>query len=142
MSETRTGQCLCGAIRFKAVVSPDIQACHCQQCRRWTGGGPLYSVRVSDLQLTGEEHINAYRASEWGERANCKQCGSVLYWKMQGKPPSYVAPGLLDDQTGLSVTEEIFTDCGSPWSVPFDGASQSTEAEEQAKLDAYLATQK
>lgn len=141
MSDPRSGQCLCGAIRFTASVSTDIQACHCQQCRRWTGGGPLYSVRVTDLALTGEDNIATYHASDWGERANCKNCGSILYWKMQGKPPSFVAPGLLDDQTGLTVSEEIFTDCSAPWSVPFDGASQSTEAEEQAKLDAYLATQ-
>ncbi len=136
---TRTGQCLCGAVTFRGDVAPGIQACHCVQCQRWTGGGPLMSVRVRDLEITGEDAIHAYRASDWGERAFCGTCGSTLYWRMQGRPIAYVAVGLLDDQSGLAVTEEIFVDHRPGWLKPWDGANQSTEAEEMAKLEEFLA---
>ena len=140
MSDRRTGQCICGAVTFTAKLKDDaIQACHCQQCQRWTGGGPYFVVNVDEIDMKGEETILAYHASEWGERGACATCGATLYWKMQGKPISSVAVGLLDDQTGLTVREEIFTDRRAPWLPPFPGASQSTEAEEFAKLDAYLA---
>jgi hypothetical protein len=139
MSDRRTGQCLCGAVKVSAVVEAHVQACHCVQCQRWTGGGPYFAVPVSDLKVTGAETIAAYHASAWGERAYCGACGSTVFWRMQGKPARSMAVGLLDDQSGLSVTEEIFVDYRPGWLTPFEGASQSTEAQEQAKLEAYLA---
>lgn len=135
----RTGRCLCGAVQFRGDVAPSIQACHCVQCQRWTGGGPLLSVRVEGLEMTGETCITAYHASDWGERAFCGTCGATLYWRMRGKPVSYLAVGLLDDQSGLTVTEEIFVDQRPGWLPAWDGATQSTEAEEQAKLQKFLA---
>lgn len=134
----RTGQCLCGSVQFEARVEPDIQLCHCLQCQRWTGGGPLASVRVHDLKMTGEENVATFQASEWGERAYCKSCGSTLFWRMQGRPTSFVTVGLLNDQSGLVVTEEIFVDYRPEWLPPWANATQSTEAEEMAKLDAFL----
>ncbi len=135
----RAGGCLCGAVRIAAAADPAVQACHCVQCQRWTGGGPLLSVRVHDLQITGQDCIGTYHASTWGERAFCKICGSTLYWRMQGKPVAYVALGLFDDQSAFAVREEIFTDHRPGWLPPWAGASQSTEAEEIAKLKSHLA---
>jgi hypothetical protein len=114
-------------------------ACHCVQCQRWTGGGPLVTARATDLEISGGDRVLAYHASTWGERAVCGTCGSTLYWRMQGKPVASLAVGLLDDQSGLSVTEEIFVDFRPDWLPAFRGASQSTQAEQAAKLDAYLA---
>lgn len=142
MSE-RTGSCLCGAVRVRAEISRnDIGACHCQQCQRWTGGGPLLSVRTDSLGLSGEEHIQEFRISEWGVRAFCRECGSNIYWRMADAPPKNIAVGLLDDQTGLKLTEEIFVDCRAPWMSPVDGASQSTETEQLALLDEYMKNKK
>lgn len=139
MTDAPTGGCLCGAVRFTATLPEGkVQACHCTQCQRWTGGGPLFSVRVADLQIAGEDSIATYHASDWGERAFCRTCGATLYWRMQGRPVAYVAAGLLDDQSGLTVAEEIFVDHRPGWMRPWPEAAQSTEAEEQAKLDAFL----
>lgn len=137
----KSGACLCGAVRFDAQVSPSVQACHCGQCRRWTGGGPLYAVRVKGVALAGEDAIRSYHASDWGERASCGTCGAHLYWKMQDKPISFLSPGLFDDQSDMQLDDEIFTDCRAPWSVPHPGATQSTQAEEIAKFQAYMAKQ-
>ncbi len=133
----RTGTCLCGAISFSAEVKPEIGACHCTQCQRWSGGGPLIVAYVDGLEMVGEDKAGAYHASKWGERIFCKTCGSVISWRMQGKPTSAVSVGLLDDQSGLTLAEEIFVDYRPDWMPPFPGASQSTEAQEMAKLKAY-----
>lgn len=140
MSE-RTGRCLCGTVTITTEVTGEIQACHCVQCQRWTGGGPLFSARASNTRIEGGDKVLAYHASTWGERVVCGTCGSTLWWKMQDRPADYVAVGLLDDQTGLTVTEEIFVDYRPGWLPPFPGASQSTEAEEVAKFDAWMAKQ-
>lgn len=135
----RTGSCLCGAVSFRAKVGDGgIQACHCRQCQRWTGGGPLLSVRVTDLDIDGGERVAAFHASGWGERAVCGTCGSTLYWRMQGKPVAFLAVGLFDDQSGLTVTEEIFVDHRPDWLPAWPGATQSTEAQEKEKLREYL----
>lgn len=140
MAEKR-GQCLCGAVQFSGNVAETVQACHCSQCQRWTGGGPLYAVRIRDLELTGETNINAYHHSDWGERASCATCGSTLYWRLQGRSIAFVAVGLLDDQSGLSVTEEIFVDDRPAWMAPVEGAKQRTEAEMKAQLAAFIEAQ-
>lgn len=138
----RTGKCLCGAVSYSAEVVSDIMACHCTQCQRWTGGGPLLSVDVLNMDVSGQEATASHFASEWGERVFCGTCGSTLWWKMRDRPISSVAAGTLDDQSGLSVTREIFVDYRPGWLAPFPGASQSTEAEEIAKLQDYLAGEK
>ena len=135
----RSGGCLCNAVRFTATLTNEtVMACHCVQCQRWTGGGPLLNVRVQAVEVTGEENIATYHASDWGERAFCRDCGATLYWRMQGREIDSIAVGLLDDQTGLSVGEEIFVDHRPGWLPAWDDATQSTEAQEQAKLAAYM----
>ena len=137
--DDRTGACLCGAVRFEATIAaPEIGACHCAQCRRWTGGSPLMTVRVTDLRIQDEEFVHEFQISDWGVRAFCRKCGSNIYWRMADGEVKSIAVGLLDDQSGLTVTEEIFSDCRAPWMQPVPGASQSTEAEQLALLDEYM----
>lgn len=133
----RTGRCLCGEISFSAQISGEIGACHCLQCQRWTGGGPLVVSDVWDLVIDGAETANVYHASQWGERGFCKTCGTNLFWRMQGSTISSLAVGLLDDQSDLRMTKEIFVDYRPSWMQPWPGAAQSTEAEEIAKFKAY-----
>ncbi len=141
MSEDlKTGQCLCGEVRFRFSTSaPGLQACHCHQCQRWTGGSPLIGIRVSDVAIEGEDNIARYHASDFGERCFCRKCGTTLFWKMQDGPVDFLCAGLLDDQTGLEMTEEIFADRRAHWLRPWKDASQSTEAEQIAKFDAWMA---
>ncbi len=137
--DRRTAQCLCGAVRITAVI-PDggFQLCHCEQCQRWTGGGPLTAIRAKEIEITGQDAIETYHASDHGARAFCKVCGTTLYWKMQDHPLGFLPVGLFDDQSGFTVTEEIFVDKRPDWLPPHDGASQQDEAEMQAQLAAFL----
>ena len=131
----RTGGCLCGAARFTARLSrPEIGACHCVQCQRWTGGGPYFAVPVDSVTFENADGAATYRASDWGERAFCRTCGSPLYWRMVGREIGNVPAGLLDDQTGLTVAAEIFIDHRPGWLPAWPEATQSTEDEEFAKL--------
>jgi hypothetical protein len=139
----RTGGCVCGAVRFTCqLTDTGLQACHCVQCQRWTGGGPLINVHVETLTFEDESAIGTYHASDWGERCFCSKCGSTLCWKMQGKPSRSVAVGLLDDQTELAMSEEIFVDRRPDWLPVWPAAGQSTEAQEIVKLQDYLEGEK
>ena len=140
MTETVHGKCLCGAVTISGRMAVrEIQACHCVQCQTWTGGSPYYVVRIADAVVQGEEAIGHYHASAHGERGFCTACGTTLFWRMQGAPISSIAAGMLSHERGLRVTHEIFVDRRADWQRPFDGASQSTEAQEFDRLAARLA---
>ncbi|MEM9319467.1 MAG: GFA family protein [Pseudomonadota bacterium] len=134
----QSGQCLCGAVQVTADLADTIQACHCTQCQRWTGGGPLYAVRARNADVAGDAAIQSYQHSGWGERAFCANCGTTLYWKLQDRGIAFVAPGLFDDWAPEAVTEEIFVDTRPDWLPPHKGAAQHTAAEMKAQLDAFL----
>ncbi len=139
MQSTVDTTCLCGAVKVSAITSSNaVVACHCTQCQRWTGGGPLFTVRVQNVSFEPSSAIEVYRASSHGERGFCKHCGTTLYWTMRDEPPRYLPVGLLESQVGLTVREEIFIDNRPSWLSAFEGATQSTEAEQLALLDDYL----
>ncbi|MEL6169416.1 MAG: GFA family protein [Pseudomonadota bacterium] len=133
-SDVVRGGCLCGAVTVSARLrAPTILACHCTQCQRWTGGGPLFTVRVSDLELSGGEHVGTYHASDWGERAFCKVCGTTLYWRRQKHDIAGIAVGLLHEQSQLTVAMEIYTDHRPDWLPHWAGAGQMTQADIEAR---------
>ncbi|MFT4152027.1 MAG: GFA family protein [Paracoccaceae bacterium] len=130
MVGVRTGHCLCGAVRI-AVTNPphDLGVCHCDSCRRWTGVATVsFGVDAADLTVTGAENVAAYASSDWAERCFCRICGSTLWYHLtipDQSPSHYVAVGLLDDASGMSIGHEIFHD-QKPDAFAFAGNSRKT----------------
>lgn len=106
-----SGRCLCGAVMFSAEVSKrNVDVCHCAMCRRWSGG-PFIGLRHDgEVRFEGGENIGVYKSSEWGERGFCKICGSGLYWRLAESDHYSFSAGALDDQSGLTLTQQIFID--------------------------------
>ncbi|MFV0409344.1 MAG: GFA family protein [Paracoccus sp. (in: a-proteobacteria)] len=106
---TITGGCLCGAVRFQARSGDEAPtACHCEQCRRWSGH-VWAAVDGYDLTLTGEESLRWYRASTFAARGFCVQCGSSLFWQADGLDHCDIAMGCIDAPTGMHLGNHIFT---------------------------------
>ena len=109
-SERRTARCLCGAISVTMTGPlPDVAACHCSQCRRWSGH-VWAAVPVPDdrLVIEGGEHVRWYRSSETAERGFCTVCGSSIFWRAIGRGDTDVALGCIDAPTGLRLQQHIF----------------------------------
>lgn len=107
---TRTGQCLCGAVHL-TFTGPmrDISVCHCGQCRRWHGHAPAYSkAKWANIGLTGGKFLRWYISSPEARRGFCSQCGSSLFWEMNGSDAVSICAGLLDLPTGLRTRHHIF----------------------------------
>jgi len=103
------GRCLCGAVSFTAEAEPGLHVCHCSMCRRWAGG-PSFSTEASSVQFNGEENIQRYNSSDWGERGFCRQCGSSLFYRLK-EPDQYILNmGAVDDQSPFTIASEIFID--------------------------------
>lgn len=106
-----SGQCLCGAVRLEARArEPVVDACHCDICRRWSGG-PMMAVEADDV-VTVEDggHLAVYGSSEWAERGFCRECGTHLFYRLK-EHVHYVLPvGMLDEGPGWVFKSEIFID--------------------------------
>jgi hypothetical protein len=97
VSETITGKCLCGAVRFSMRGRAELSVCHCTMCRRWSGG-PVMAVHSTGPVTIGDEGAVAwYRSSEWAERGFCRTCGSTLFYRLTGSGEIVASAGAFDD---------------------------------------------
>lgn len=110
MSETHSGHCLCGAVRFRTSGKlREVIACHCSQCRRQTGHFyAATNVQDDGLAVEGAESVTWYRASEMASCGFCRTCGSALFWKGDGSNYTSIMAGAFDQPTGLKIGVHIF----------------------------------
>lgn len=104
------GRCLCGAVTFNASeIDPGIHCCHCDICRRWTGG-PALSVSVGQVSFDGDANIQRYDSSEWAERGFCGQCGTNLFYRLKEADHYILWMGTFDDPGSFTLGSEIYID--------------------------------
>ena len=113
MTETtaRKGHCICGAIRFEAPQAGSaVGACHCETCRRWSGGPFVEIMAGTEVDFSGADNISVYQSSDWAERAFCRHCGTHLYYRLKENGQYIMPVGLFDDDAGLTFETEVFVD--------------------------------
>lgn len=120
-----TGRCLCGAITFKGSWGDDpLNACHCSQCRRWSGH-VWAAAQAVGLEIEGP--VKWFRSSDKAERGFCPDCGSSLFWHEFGSDGIEVAPGAVDAPTGQRLAGHIFVaDKGDYYDIS-DGLPQEPQ---------------
>lgn len=108
---TRTGGCVCGAIRFRCRLSSDaVVACHCEQCRRQSGHVWACVTTVQGaLEIEDAQNLRWWRYKR-SERGFCAQCGAYLFWRAPGGEEVDISAGALDETSGLKLVSEIFLD--------------------------------
>ncbi|MEE9381242.1 MAG: GFA family protein [Hyphomonadaceae bacterium] len=84
MSDTITGGCLCGAVRYECAADPMMTGhCHCVDCRKTSGTGHGTHVFFPRPAVTITGTLTAYdRATDSGNtvtRGFCPTCGSAIY---------------------------------------------------------------
>jgi hypothetical protein len=100
MSEKRlwSGGCLCGARRYEFEGDPPHSGyCHCNMCKRATGGpfAVLVQARKDGLTWT-KERPTVYRSSPIATRGFCPDCGTPLFLQYDNDPLIRVTIGSLD----------------------------------------------
>jgi hypothetical protein len=111
MAQEHSGSCLCGDIRFHTTgLLREVIACHCRQCRHQSGH--FYAAtNVDDGRLhidDPENRLTWYQSSPDARRGFCGNCGSALFWKMQGDPFTSILAGAFHEPTGLRLSRHIF----------------------------------
>jgi hypothetical protein len=129
MTSSRTGGCLCGAIRYECSGEPLFSLrCHCRDCQRQSGSGYIAAVRLpaSGLRITqGTPKRYLGRADSGNEitRVFCGECGAPIYVQVSTRPDMIgLRVSSLDDPGWFRVDADIFCKSAQPWD-PLDPAT-------------------
>ncbi|HRN88704.1 GFA family protein [Hyphomicrobium sp.] len=83
MTETHSGGCQCGAVRFRVDGAlGDASVCHCRMCQKAFGGfyAPLVSVSHATLTWT-RGSPKKFQSSNIVTRGFCADCGTPLTYE-------------------------------------------------------------
>ncbi|MEL6373959.1 MAG: GFA family protein [Pseudomonadota bacterium] len=132
-----SGGCLCGAVRFTAMLkAAHADVCHCSKCQRWSAG-PAFATQIDgEPTIEDASTITVYASSDWGQRHFCGRCGTNLFWRAPDYGYYGVSVGALDDVSALTFTKELFID-EKPALYAFAGERQRMTGPE---LEAFFAS--
>ena len=130
MSNTITGGCLCGKIRY-SVSQPveKIIACHCTHCQKASGAGASHNTVVPASAFTitvGTPKLFADTPDSGNilNRYFCGDCGTPIYNQRTKTPEMVVIKvGTLDDSNDMKLVMNIWTKSARPW-MAIDPASE------------------
>jgi hypothetical protein len=125
-----TGACLCGAVRFEVAGGFErVSACHCESCKKISGGGGTVSGRVPTEAISisaGRELLLTYQPAEGSAKTFCSVCGSNLFGG--GWPESEstsVRLSALEEPYDGQIQAHIYVRSLAPWeTLPEDGAER------------------
>lgn len=127
---SHTGGCLCGRVTYKIKSKlKNIVACHCKQCRVWSGHiWASTACPIDKLSITSNvESLSWYISSDHARRGFCNKCGSSLFWQqtINGEQANYyaIAAGSLHEPINLDLDRHIF--------CKFKGAYYAIDSSEQ-----------
>ena len=121
MSQTKTGGCLCGAVRYSVRGAPmRMMYCHCKICQRSSGSAlstiALYPRDV--LSVTGELKGYEY-AGDSGRKLEinfCPACGAPVLLNIRAMPDVVsIKVGSFDDTSWFEPVVDIWTDSAQSW---------------------------
>ncbi len=115
----RTGGCRCGRVRFTLRGEPfRVGFCHCESCRRATGGAFAVFVDVMSADVTIEGEPAVWSSRPGVERLFCPQCGSPVAYR-DGDDPAQTALhlGAFDAPEELTPHHATFPDEGFAWAL-------------------------
>lgn len=100
---TLTGGCLCGRVRYTAIVDEaEAYLCHCRMCQRATGGVAAAFVQLPVAAVTWDTPPDWYQSSPIAHRPFCSICGSPLGFAfLHGAKGMDLTVGSFDDPSGF-----------------------------------------
>lgn len=118
MTETLSGGCFCGAVRY-AVDGPEKYACycHCHSCQH-AAGAPVVAwatyARDAFRIVSGELH--AYHSSPGVTRGICSDCGTSISYEHSDRPGEIdLTVNSLDNPSAPVLKAHIWTEDKPDW---------------------------
>ncbi|MBG88526.1 MAG: aldehyde-activating protein [Verrucomicrobiales bacterium] len=134
------GICLCGKVKVELDHEPEtFTICHCDSCRRFSGGVAMSFHRGADLEFDPEQ-VGRFTLedSPWSERGFCKTCGTNLFYRLKKSNDYFLYLGLFGDQIHPRFDSQEYIDHKPDFYHFAEETKTTTEAEGQERLKAYL----
>lgn len=120
------GCCACGRLRYEVASGPvQVVACHCNLCRRMSGGpfSVYVVVREKDFHLTAGA-TSSYKATDRTTKHFCSSCGSPV---VNSNPATYKGLAMLyvgttEDPERYDPKLNIFCESKLEWVKPNEGS--------------------
>jgi hypothetical protein len=124
---TLHGSCLCGGVTFEVAEAPKtLRYCHCESCKKLSGGTGTVNGRVPSNAIRiveGEALLQTFQPAAGSAKTFCLACGSNLFgggWPESAQ--ASVRASALDDPFEARPSAHIFVRSIAPWeSLPDDG---------------------
>ena len=111
MNTSYLGGCMCGIVRFEARTEPKwVGICHCQSCRKATGGALVVAAGFTQSEVTLDEaKVSRYASSPGVTRFFCAACGTSIAYQSEAWPDDiHLFLGAFDEPTQLTPQFHIF----------------------------------
>jgi len=120
MSNTYSGSCLCGEIRFEIEGEFEhFYLCHCEYCRKDTGSAHaanLFSSTARLRWLSGANKVRQFNLAETRHsKCFCLTCGSALPIRQMNGELLVVPAGSLNSEVRMRPNAHIFTSSRAGW---------------------------
>ena len=98
MARTMNGGCLCGRVRYVAVVrDTEAYLCHCRMCQRATGSVSIAFRNMAKADVTWERQPDRYASSPIADRGFCAACGTALTFEFPDSETMDLTVASFDD---------------------------------------------
>jgi hypothetical protein len=121
MTESRTGGCLCGAVRYELTAEPmTTMVCNCTNCQKSSGSALSTIALVPRDGLRVEGELKGYEyAGDSGNKLEinfCPNCGSPVLLNIRRMPDVVsIKVGSFDDTSWFKPKIGIYTDSAQSW---------------------------
>jgi hypothetical protein len=137
-SNSFTGGCQCGAIRFRtSELFDNAHICHCRMCQKAVGNyfAALVSSPKAKLLWT-RGTPSRFLSSADVERGFCSQCGTPLFYDAVHSPDIGMMIGAFDQPAAITLVSQDSIESRVPWfneitDVPDSGTSEDLDGPER-----------
>jgi hypothetical protein len=118
---TRTGGCLCGAVRFTVTAEPlVVRTCWCRVCQALGAGSATVNAGFPSeaVTITGQttDYISTADSGTTMHRRFCPICGTALFSQAETRRHQiYIRVGAMDQREGLAPQITIWTEAAPAW---------------------------
>ena len=140
METVLQGRCLCGAVRYECVGDTENASyCHCEDCKRATGGPYTVGVlvKVADLHVISGGVRRYTTIADSGRqitREFCPNCGSPLFTRAEECPDLvFLKAGCLDEPELIKPSHHTWAEYAVPWAYPDENLPSYPEGSDNAK---------
>jgi hypothetical protein len=121
MTETRTGGCLCGAVRYELTAEPiATMVCNCTICQKSSGSALSTIALVAREALSVNGELKGYEyAGDSGNKLEinfCPNCGAPILLNIRRMPDIVsIKAGSFDDTAWFKPSMSIWNDSAQAW---------------------------